>query len=415
MTGGAGIFELAKAALSVVAILFLVAAPLWQARRKLRGWHLAVLWGVTAALAAFTQQLRDTVLLYLLGGALTALASAALLLAIVFMAIGRNSPPPDDDIAIDPSLKVRAGEADLGRTYAVPQVIALVAAGWLIETRLSVVPLVAAAIFAALSWVAAQRRLRAIAQTPTSRIASAAQGYVELIGRGRPLGKAPLASPLRKTPCLWFSYRIEEKRGKNWKTIEHATSEEPFELDDGSGVCVVEPSRAHVQTGHKAVWRDGKRQYTEEWLRPKDRLYVLGTFASENPAARSLDARREVGALLAQWKRDPLALRERFDADNDGEVGLAEWPAVQREARAQVEAELAAARALPATHFVRAPGDHRPFVICNGQEPDVMRKVRRSALIRMAWFGVLLGAAAYGATRPNAEGRARGAAVRAKR
>ena len=53
------------------------------------------------------------------------------------------------------------------------------------------------ALIAAISlcaWMSALRRRRAITDTPTSRIASAAQGYVELSGSGRPLDHPPLLS-----------------------------------------------------------------------------------------------------------------------------------------------------------------------------------------------------------------------------
>ena len=57
------------------------------------------------------------------------------------------------------------------------------------------------AILSLFAWGSALLRRRAITDTPTSRIASAAQGYVELLGIGRPPApppngaKIPWASP----------------------------------------------------------------------------------------------------------------------------------------------------------------------------------------------------------------------------
>ena len=46
------------------------------------------------------------------------------------------------------------------------------------------------------AWLLAMRHVRAIGDTPTSRVASAAQGYVELRGTGRALGEALRARDL---------------------------------------------------------------------------------------------------------------------------------------------------------------------------------------------------------------------------
>ena len=46
------------------------------------------------------------------------------------------------------------------------------------------------------AWYANLRRYRTVADTPTSRIASAPQGYIELVGRGRQPPGAGLVSPI---------------------------------------------------------------------------------------------------------------------------------------------------------------------------------------------------------------------------
>jgi len=55
------------------------------------------------------------------------------------------------------------------------------------------------------------RRARLIEDTPTAKVRSAAQGYLELIGRGKYLGDKPLVAPLTGTPCTWYSYKIERE------------------------------------------------------------------------------------------------------------------------------------------------------------------------------------------------------------
>ncbi len=54
------------------------------------------------------------------------------------------------------------------------------------------------------------RENRLVADTPTSRVRSAAQGYVELIGKGRLPAGIDNRAPLSKKPCTWWRYQIEE-------------------------------------------------------------------------------------------------------------------------------------------------------------------------------------------------------------
>ncbi len=91
---------------------------------------------------------------------------------------------------------------------------------------------------------------RIIEDTPTSKIRSAHQGYVELIGFAKTGATELLLSGLSQTPCLWYRYNIEryESSGKNshWRSVERKTSEQPFILNDGTGDCIVYPDRAEM-------------------------------------------------------------------------------------------------------------------------------------------------------------------------
>jgi len=76
-------------------------------------------------------------------------------------------------------------------------------------------------------------RLRLIEDTPTSLIRSAAQGYVELQGRGELLPGPPIVAPLTGLPCVWYRFKVEERvadydsRGgtnSRWRTINSGIS-----------------------------------------------------------------------------------------------------------------------------------------------------------------------------------------------
>jgi hypothetical protein len=369
---------------------FLMVVPvllgLWHFRDDITSFHLQALVWAGAAAVLFIGLFQKDPTLKRLGLVVLGLVAVALVAAFLLknMSGGRSVRNADK------SQRMRTGRRDLGRTYAVPQIILILLGFNLGKSILGPMLLAGAALFAGMSWIHAQKRLRAIRNTPPSRIASAAQGRVELSGVGRPLGAKALFTPLRGRPCIWFFYKIEQKRGDKWRELEVAASEEPFVLEDDSGTCVVEPAHAQVDAEHHSVWRDGDRRYTERWIAPGARVYALGQFVSENRAAIGRSARREIGELLAQWKQDPRALRARFDSNRDGELSLEEWQVAQREATAKVQAEHAQINALPATHYLRAPPDRSAFLISDKREGDVTSKARRSAMLRMAWFGVVL-------------------------
>ena len=68
---------------------------------------------------------------------------------------------------------------------------------WLLTLGVAVV----AGGAAALRWL---KIARLIEDTPTSRIRSAAQGYVELAGNGLPLPATKNPAPLTQRPCTWW-------------------------------------------------------------------------------------------------------------------------------------------------------------------------------------------------------------------
>jgi hypothetical protein len=66
---------------------------------------------------------------------------------------------------------------------------------------------------------------------------------------------------------------------------------------------------------------------------------------------------------LSEWKRDPTNLRERFDADRDGEVNLAEWAKAREAAQREVDRRHLETGQPAALHLLRAPADGRPYLV----------------------------------------------------
>lgn len=218
------------------------------------------------------------------------------------------------------------------------------------------------------AWRSSLKRLRAIRDTPTSRIASAAQGYVELIGRGMDFSDTPLLSRLRQLPCLWYRYKVEERSrnqdGDKWRTVDSGESCDSFMLRDESGVCVVDPDQAEISTLYRDHWTVGDQRYTEWKLLKNDEIYVLGDFRTRN-GALEFNSNAELNALLAEWKRDMPALRKRFDLNNDGVLDMAEWMLARKAAQREVAKKMREAQALPDINIISHPADGKLFLISN--------------------------------------------------
>lgn len=242
----------------------------------------------------------------------------------------------------------------------------------------------AAALINLWAWVAAMRWRRAIVDTPTSRVASAAQGFVELIGVGQPLADSEnpiqLLSPFTQLPCLWYRYTVERQEDNDWKQVDRGESDLPFNLQDDSGRCEIDPVGAAILTTHKEIRTQGDERQTEYLLLKGDRLYALGDFVSFNGAQSVLDRRRDIGDLLGEWKADQADLHQRFDLDRDGAIDEQEWQSARQAAELEVARRHQAIRNQPTQHRLRKPASRKPYLIAN-HPPEKLGR-------RYAWFSV---------------------------
>jgi hypothetical protein len=223
------------------------------------------------------------------------------------------------------------------------------------------------------AWAANYRRYRQIQDLPTSNVASAAQGYVELLGRAQMLPGTQVLSRLSSSPCCWYSYQIEEKGSSDkWQTVDSGRSVDHFLLVDVTGQCVISPEGAEVLTNDCKQWQEGSYRYSEWLLLGKTVLYAIGEFSTTSAAAvTARDERADVGALLADWKKNEQRLRERFDLNQDGRIDLKEWELARLQAQREVRKQHAESRsrAVEGVHLLRKPGDGRLFLLAN-EMPD---------------------------------------------
>jgi hypothetical protein len=225
-----------------------------------------------------------------------------------------------------------------------------------------------------LAWLSALKKLRAVRDTPTSKIASAAQGYVELTGRGVPFGDTPLVSKFNLLPCLWYRYKVEQPDSeKNWKIIESGESHDSFVLRDDTGECVVNLEQAEILTQHRDQWvKDGHR-YTEWKLIVPDQIYVIGQFRTQS-GALEFDTKAELNALLTEWKKDMPALHKRFDLNNDGALDMNEWLLARQAAKREITRKMREAHAQPDLNIIAKPNDGKLFLISNFASEKLSRR-----------------------------------------
>jgi len=253
---------------------------------------------------------------------------------------------------------------------------------------------------------------RMVEDTPTSRIRSAAQGYVELVGRSKALAGAGNIAPLTQRPCVWWRFRIQRRTGSGsqghrrtkWQTVQSGRSEQPFLLDDGTGECIVKPTGAQVLTAETTTWygdtpwptaAPGRRspfgepqyRYYEERIYEQEQVHVLGHFRTHSGTPHA-DREADVAALLAEWKQDQAALVARFDADGDGAVSLAEWERAREEARRAVTQRHLDAPVPAAVHVLARPDGSQLFLVAAYPEQALARRFRRRALLAFAGFGL---------------------------
>ena len=253
---------------------------------------------------------------------------------------------------------------------------------------------------------------RMLEDTPTSRVRSAAQGYVELVGRSKVLAGTTNVAPLTQRPCVWWRFRIQRRTGSGsrgnrrakWQTVQSGRSEQPFVLDDGTGECIVQPAGAEVLTAETTTWygdtpwptlAPGKRspfgepeyRYYEERIYEHEQVHVLGHFRTHSGTANT-SRDTDVSALLAEWKQDQAALVARFDADGDGQVSLGEWERAREEARHAVTQRHLEKPVPAAVHVISRPDSRQLFLIAAYPEKELAKRFRRRALIAFVGFGV---------------------------
>lgn len=284
------------------------------------------------------------------------------------------------------------------------------------------------------------RRARLIEDVPTSKIRSAAQGYVELIGHAEAMEGPVVVAPLSQQSCVWYRYCVEERRrsGKHirWHIVEKGVSDSLFLLrDETDHCCVIDPEGADVKVHEVLRWSGGhprphsrpaksKREigwlnlftmgsyrnteigwlnlltmgsyrYTEWRLDEYDPLYVIGRFRTVGGGQSLKPLKDDARELIAKWKQDSKILA-KFDENNDGKIDMTEWESLRKAAHQEALSTRLQEAETPAVHIVQKPDDGRPYLLSTYDPARMVQGYRwvGRALLALAVIagGVLLSA-----------------------
>ena len=142
---------------------------------------------------------------------------------------------------------------------------------------------------------------RYVENIPTSPSAGLAYGPAEIKGIVECDPKRSLKGPISDAKCVYYRYKITERRrsGKKTRTVVIKDEKQyvPFQCRDSEGVIAIEPEGAEFTADFKVKKRIGRQTHYEWHIAPSTELYVLGS------------------AVVDKEKGDRLVIS---DGDNDG-------------------------------------------------------------------------------------------------
>lgn len=262
------------------------------------------------------------------------------------------------------------------------------------------------------------RRYRLITDTPTALIRSAPQGYVEIIGNVISGEGGLLEAPLSGRPCVWYRFRIDRQQssGKSrWGNEQRGTSDQWFQIDDGTGVCLIDPIKAEIDALQHRVWYGnspnpanslglatalgtaipmGSRfRYIETLIVEHEKVYALGTFQTVG-GGRGVASIEQIQAdIIRDWKTNYTQLLERFGSPGATALSDTEWSKVRSAARMTASEQRQSSLQIPDMHVLANPNiPGHPLLISTKDEQRLAQKFKQRAtlcliyIIAALWF-----------------------------
>ena len=236
-------------------------------------------------------------------------------------------------------------------------------------------------------------RLLKITEAPTSTIAAAAQGYIEL--RGTASTPKPLTTPYHGIACVWYRAWVfanrqdSESNSADNRLLDYSESNTLFQLKDESGACMVNPIGAEVIFVEKRTFYKNDHRYVEEYLPAGKSLYLLGYLDTVHRYNSPEAIDKDTADLLVSWKQNPMKLLRRFDQNLNGQIDMHEWEIARAEARREVEARHHM-HANNEIYTLAKPANGQLFLISALSPQALRRKYQCWSLTHLAVLAVLL-------------------------
>lgn len=224
---------------------------------------------------------------------------------------------------------------------------------------------------------------------PTSKIASAPQGYVELVGRA---ASAKRFFPEAAEFYLWKRTQIATRlRASDYREFPFnlfytvtsvEVTENPFCIEDDSGTALIVPVGAEVICSRGETEYAGDRKIIREHILDGDALYVLGHFTTTRP---DVDVVTTAEELVNDWKMDRNQIK-RFDTNRDGYLSGRELLDMHRAARNVAADQATAAMGEEGMNTLSPSPDGRRFVISTLLPEQLARHYRWYLSVGLAMF-----------------------------
>lgn len=164
--------------------------------------------------------------------------------------------------------------------------------GALVISKLAIGSLVLAIL---LAWLGFRRLRVKWRMESASRRPGVTEGMVKLAGVAQ-LGpsEAPLKGPLSGRDCVWFHYKVTDRRvgglgrRSRLETLEDRGSDRRFWLENSTGRVAVDPQQAETMVACENFKSEGLKMFIETRIEPGAAVFVLGSAQREPGTGGSL-------------------------------------------------------------------------------------------------------------------------------
>lgn len=239
--------------------------------------------------------------------------------------------------------------------------------------------------------------IRFLGSVPKAKIRSAHQGYVEIIGRAKPIVAVPQYAPDTDIRCVWFEAEYVEDGGDANQLI-HDCSKESFLVDDGTGFCRIDPLEISIETKSYRSHSSGNSSRTPgllsvKWIAVNQKVHVYGDFDTlyfDYDKNKKDMVMKKISALKGNRKS-----LSQYDTNDDGIIDGTEWQAaldaINREVDNRLDEDQRERKDKAQIHVMRPPADKsHPYLVSSRSQLAVIQRYKwylSGCLLIFATFG----------------------------